>query len=76
MATCGSLPVSTRRKYWESQLHRQVNVSFADPVKSKFLSASGSATLIRDREKMKELWSPVHKIFFSGRHRRSRTGAS
>ncbi len=53
-------------KVWESQHHRQVNVAFADPEKSKFLSASGRASLIRDREKIKQLWSPVLKIFFSG----------
>lgn len=52
-------------KVWESQQHRQVNVAFADPEKSKFISASGVAMLIRDREKMKELWSPVLKVFFS-----------
>ena len=51
-------------KVWESQQHRKVNVAFADPEKSKFISASGTATLIRDREKMKELWTPVLKIFF------------
>ncbi len=51
-------------KIWESRQHRQVNVTFADPEKSKFLSASGSAALVRDREKIKELWTPVLKIFF------------
>ncbi len=53
-------------KVWESQQHRQVSVTFADPEKSKFIAASGIANLIRDREKMKELWSPVLKIFFAG----------
>jgi len=52
-------------KVWESQQHRQVSVTFEDPGKSKFISASGVAQLIRDREKMKELWSPVLKIFFT-----------
>lgn len=52
-------------KVWEAAQHREVNVAFADPVKSKFISASGKATLVRDREKMKQLWSPVLKIFFS-----------
>jgi general stress protein 26 len=51
-------------KVWETQKHRQVNVAFSDPAKSKFISASGIATLVRDREKMKELWTPVLKIFF------------
>jgi general stress protein 26 len=51
-------------KVWEAQTHRKVNVSFSDPEKSKFISASGTATLIQDREKMKELWTPVLKVFF------------
>lgn len=51
-------------KVWETQTHRQVNVAFADTAKSKFISASGTAMLVRDREKMKELWTPVLKVFF------------
>ena len=51
-------------KAWEVESHRQVSVTFADPEKSKFLAASGTAELVRDREKMKELWTPVLKIFF------------
>lgn len=51
-------------KVWESQQHRQVSVTFEDPGKSKFIATSGVAQLIRDREKMKELWTPVLKIFF------------
>ena len=51
-------------KVWEAAEHRQVNVSFADPEKSKFISASGRAQLVRDQAKMKELWKPAYKIFF------------
>ena len=51
-------------KVWEAGHHRQVNVSFADPEKSKFISASGTATLVRDRSKMEELWKAPYKIFF------------
>lgn len=51
-------------KVWESQQHRQVSVTFEDPVKSKFISTSGVAQLIRDRAKMKELWTPVLNVFF------------
>lgn len=51
-------------KVWEAGHHRQVNVSFADTEKSKFISASGTATLVRDRSKMEELWKPPYKIFF------------
>ncbi len=51
-------------KVWEAGQHRQVNVSFADPGKSKFISASGKAQLVRDRAKMEELWKAPYKIFF------------
>lgn len=51
-------------KAWEVESHRQVSVTFADPEKSKFLAASGTASISHDREKMKELWTPVLKVFF------------
>jgi general stress protein 26 len=51
-------------KVWEAKQHRQINVSFANPDKSTFLSASGPAILVRDRAKMEELWKPAYKIFF------------
>lgn len=51
-------------KVWEAQQHRQVSVTFEDTGRSKFIATSGVAQLIRDREKMKELWTPVLKIFF------------
>ena len=51
-------------KVWEAGQHRHVNVSFADPEKSRFISASGVATLVGDRAKMEQLWKPAYKIFF------------
>ena len=51
-------------KVWEANHHRQVNVSFSDPGKSKFISVSGTAALVRDRKKMEELWRAPYKIFF------------
>ncbi len=53
-------------KVWEADRHHQVNVAFADPEKSKYVSASGSATLVRDRAKIEEYWKPVYKTFFPG----------
>lgn len=53
-------------KVWESQQHRQVSVTFEDPTKNKYISTSGVAELVRDREKMKELWNPALKVFFDG----------
>ena len=51
-------------KVWETERHHQVNVSFADPAKSKYVSASGVATLVRDRNKIDEFWKPAYKVFF------------
>ena len=51
-------------KVWEAEQHRQVNVSFADPGKNKYVSASGTAALVRDRAKIEELWKPLYKTFF------------
>jgi general stress protein 26 len=51
-------------KVWEASAHREVSVSFADPGKSKFVSLSGKAQVIRDQAKMEELWKPAYKIFF------------
>jgi len=51
-------------KVSEASAHRQVNVSFADPDASKFVSASGTADLVRDREKLEQYWKPAYKVFF------------
>lgn len=51
-------------KVWETDQHHQVNVAFSDPSKNSYLSASGTAVLVRDRKKIEELWKPVLKTFF------------
>src|SRR5256885_9709801 len=38
---------------------RHVNVSYADPDSNTYVSVSGMARLVKDREKVKELWSPL-----------------
>lgn len=43
---------------------QHVNVGFADPKRQKYVSVSGRAELVKDREKMKELWSPAFKAWF------------
>lgn len=48
----------------EIKQDQTVNVSYADPGKNRFVSVSGNAKLVNDREKMKELWSPIYKIWF------------
>jgi len=42
----------------------KVNVSFADPENQQYVSISGTAQLVRDREKIKELWKPEFKMWF------------
>jgi general stress protein 26 len=51
-------------KVSESNQHHEVNVSFADPEHNKYVSASGTANLVRDRAKIEELWKPAYKTFF------------
>ena len=42
----------------------KVNVSFADPENQHYVSISGTAQLVRDRDKIEELWKPEFKMWF------------
>lgn len=42
----------------------RVNVSFADPLNQNYVSITGRARLIRDREKIDELWRPEFRTWF------------
>jgi len=42
----------------------KVNVSFADPDNQHYVSISGKAQLVRDRNKIEELWKPEFKMWF------------
>ena len=42
----------------------KVNVSFADPDNQRYVSVTGVAQLVRDREKIDELWRPEFKMWF------------
>jgi general stress protein 26 len=48
----------------ELQRHPQVNVSFADAERQCYVSVSGTATLVRERQKMEGLWSPWLRTWF------------
>ena len=43
---------------------RRVNVSYASPGDHRYVSVSGTAQLVRDKEKIRELWSPGLKEWF------------
>jgi general stress protein 26 len=51
-------------KVEEALQHRQVNLSYARPDKQDYLSVSGIAEVVRDKEKMRSLWTPWIKPWF------------
>ncbi|MEO7726754.1 MAG: pyridoxamine 5'-phosphate oxidase family protein [Burkholderiales bacterium] len=44
--------------------HNNVSVIYANPDKQDYVSISGAASVVRDREKMKQLWTPWIKPWF------------
>ncbi len=55
---------ATGRTAEEVQEHRQVNISYAMPGKEHYVSVSGTASLVRDPEKIAALWNPLLKAWF------------
>lgn len=41
-----------------------VGVSFADPGSQKYVSVSGLASIVHDKERIRELWTPAVKAWF------------
>ncbi len=48
----------------EISQHGQVNLTYADPDKQDYVSISGAAEIVRDRQKMRELWTPWVEPYF------------
>lgn len=48
----------------EIEADQKVNVVYTEPKRSLYVSVSGTATINRNREKMKELWNPLYKAWF------------
>lgn len=46
-----------------SQLH-QVSLTYSDPTTKRYVSISGRARIVRDREKARELWHPMVQTWF------------
>jgi general stress protein 26 len=55
---------ASSHKIDEVDRHQQVNVSFAAPNKQRYVSVSGWAELVQDRNKVQELWKPELKAWF------------
>ncbi|MBC6430903.1 pyridoxamine 5'-phosphate oxidase [Nostoc sp. HG1] len=51
-------------KVIEIEHHQQVNISFSSPEQQRYVSISGSAELVKDRNKMRELWKPELQTWF------------
>ena len=51
-------------KVEEVEQDKQVNLSYAKPDANLFVSVSGTAQLVRDQKKVKELWKPILKAWF------------
>lgn len=55
---------ATSHKVMEVAQEHQVNISFSNPTKQRYVSVSGTAEMVRDRKKMQELWHPSLKAWF------------
>jgi general stress protein 26 len=51
-------------KVEEVEQDQHVNVSYSNPEKQHYVSVSGMARLVRDRQKIEELWNPAYKAWF------------
>ena len=52
-------------KVEEVQHNQHVNISYAEPKDQKYVSVSGTAQLVRDRQKIEDLWNPLFKAWFA-----------
>ena len=65
----GDLWFFTEANSWkieEIDSEPEVNVAVVDTDHQRYVSLSGMAEMVRDREKIRELWSPMVKAWFPG----------
>lgn len=51
-------------KVGEINREHEVNISYADTDSNRYVSVSGRATLVRDRDRIREMWTPAMKAWF------------
>jgi general stress protein 26 len=44
--------------------HRQINLSYEKPEDNLFVSVAGTGQLVRDSNKIHEMWKPYYKAWF------------
>ncbi|MCX6047196.1 MAG: pyridoxamine 5'-phosphate oxidase family protein [Chloroflexi bacterium] len=48
----------------ETKKQHQVNLAYAAPDDNRYVSVSGFAEWVQDKQKIKELWNPLYKAWF------------
>lgn len=51
-------------KVSDVEQYRQVSLSYANPDDNRYVSVSGTAQIVRDDQKMRDLWKPFLKAWF------------
>ena len=51
-------------KVEEVKSDQQVNLAFTNPEAQRYVSVSGRANLVHDKDRAKELWNPLFKAWF------------
>lgn len=54
-------------KISEIEHDRHVNVNYMDRDKERYISVSGKAAIVKDQNKINELWTPVLKAWFDSK---------
>ena len=55
---------SETEKVREINADHHVNIAYSDPENDRYVSITGMARVVRDREKMQKLWSPMLRVWF------------
>ena len=63
-ATLWFFTYAASHKVTEIEHHEQVNVSFSSSEQQRYVSISGTAQLVEDRNKLRELWKPELQTWF------------
>ena len=51
-------------KVEETEREHRVNLAYAAPTSHRYVSVSGRARLVHDREKIRRLWRAAHRLYF------------
>ncbi|MEP6847591.1 MAG: pyridoxamine 5'-phosphate oxidase family protein [Acidobacteriota bacterium] len=58
------LSADDTRKAREIGSDHRVNAAYSDPAKNLYISVYGTAEVVKDEEKVKELWNPIFRAWF------------